>query len=556
MLDKKNSITHVVSPVGTLFVFFLTMVLTFFPTFVVAEEWIYVIRSGDNLWSFTQKHLVSMKYLEGVQRLNSIQNPYFIPPGTQLRVPIAWTKLLGQAYAEVIAVQGVAKLRRKGQEDVLLQPGMQLMVDDEIYTYHDAFLTMEFSDKTHLRMQANTHLRLINMQILGNYGLIDTFIDLQQGRIENSVPKNFKSDTRFRIRTPSAVSSVRGTDFRVGVVETTLSSTSEVLAGSVEVDGKNKTVKVPAKYGTVTLLGKSPQLPVKLLFPPDLSKTKSYYQSLPLEIQVDPISIAKAYRVQIASDREFKKLLSELTTNQLPFRVSDLPDGDYWLRVRGIDQAWIEGMDAVIPISLNARPEIPFIISPIPDGVMDSENHQFKWTIQTGVSHYEVMVSNRDDFASLNYYNPEFKGNKLILPERLNPGQYFWRIMAVSSEEGAGPISDTMGFRVLHPAPLLENTKFDEDTMAFAWRVPAEGQSFHFQFARDANFNDVIHDEVTIASHAVIKKPERGTYYLRIKTIASDGFQEPWGVPQTIEVPRGISYWFMLLMLLPLLVLL
>lgn len=92
--------------------------------------------------------------------------------------------------------------------------------------------------------------------------------------------------------------------------------------------------------------------------------------------------------------------------------------------------------------------------------------------------------------------------------------------------------------------------------MAFAWRAPTEGQNFHFQFARDANFNDVVHDEITIASHAVIKKPERGAYYLCIKTIASDGFQEPWGVPQTIEVPRGISYWFMLLMLLPLLVLL
>lgn len=115
MLDKKDSIAHVVSP-SSLFVSFLTMVLTFFSAFVVAEEWIYVVRSGGNLWSFTQKHLVSMKYLEGVQRLNNIQNPYFIPPGTQLRVPIAWTKLMGQAYAEVIVMQGVAKLRRKGQE--------------------------------------------------------------------------------------------------------------------------------------------------------------------------------------------------------------------------------------------------------------------------------------------------------------------------------------------------------------------------------------------------------------------------------------------------------
>lgn len=156
-------------------------------------------------------------------------------------------------------------------------------------------------------MQANTYLRLIIYANIRELWLIDTLIGLQQGRIENSVPKNSRGGTRFRIRTPSAVSSVRGTDFRVGVVETTLSSTSEVLAGNVEVEGKNKTVKVAAKYGTVTLLGKSPQLPIKLLFPPDLSKTKNYYQSLPLEIQVNPISIAKAYRAQITSDREFKK---------------------------------------------------------------------------------------------------------------------------------------------------------------------------------------------------------------------------------------------------------
>lgn len=66
---------------------------------------------------------------------------------------------------------------------------------------------------------------------------------------------------------PSAISSVRGTDFRVGVVEVESASTSEVLTGAVEVEGKGKAIKVPEKYGTFAAAGKSPRPPIKLLSP-------------------------------------------------------------------------------------------------------------------------------------------------------------------------------------------------------------------------------------------------------------------------------------------------
>ncbi|MFZ1852985.1 MAG: FecR domain-containing protein [Nitrosomonas sp.] len=533
------------------------MIFLFIPySSAVAEEWTYIVKPGDNLWNFTQKHLLSMKHLDGIIRLNHIHDPYFVPPGTQLRVPIPWTKQLGQAYAEVIQARGAVTLHRKGQADTSLQSAMQLLVGDEIQTGEDAFLTLKFADDTQLNVQPNSYLRLHDMRILGDYGLIDTMIDLQKGRIESSVPKNPENGTRFRIRTPSAISSVRGTDFRVGVVEVESASTSEVLTGAVEVAGKDKVIKVREKYGTLAMAGKPPQPPIKLLPPPDLSETNDYYRELPLVIHLKPIRGAQAYRAQIANDREFNNLITEFTTTKLPFRDGNLPDGNYWLRIRGIDQSWIEGFDAVKPIALNARPELPFILSPIPDGVMNPEKHEFKWAKQEEVSHYAVMVSDSADFSSLNYFNPEFKDNELILSERLSPGQYFWRIMAVSPQEGAGSMSDVMAFRVPHPGPSLEDAKFDENSMTFAWRAPADGQRFHFQFASDSEFNQIIHDEVTTASQVVIKKPESGVYYLRTKTIESDGFQGPWGSPQTIDVPRGISYWFMLLMLLPLLVLL
>ncbi len=533
----------------------LAALMIFSVSAAAAEEWVYTVRPGDNLWNITERHLKSMEYVQRLQTLNHIQNAYVIPPGTQLKIPIAWTKILHMASAQIVSVQGAATLLRKGEESIPIKQGMQLMIGDAIQTENDAFVTIEFADQSHLRVQDNTLLRLDNMQIYGDHGLIDTLIDLRHGRTENSVPKRSEKATRFRIKTPSAISSVRGTEFRVGAIEEKSTTNSEVLAGSIEVRGEKKNVRVPPGFGTVTAKGGAPATPVKLLPSPDLSETTGYYQALPLVIQIKPLPGAHAYRAQIALDRDFKNLWSEFTATSLPFREGDLPDGIYWLRVRGIDGASIEGKDAVIPFGLNARPEVPFVIAPLPGGVAAPEKQEFKWATQPEASHYAVLIGQDADFSAPLYFNPEIRESNLILVDSLPPGHYFWRIFSVSASEGAGPWSDAMAFRVPYPGPSLEGTQLDENSMTFAWRAGAEGQSFHFQFARDNAFANIIHDESTTASQLTIAKPDSGTYFLRIKTIESDGFHGPWGPAQEIDVPRGISYWFMLLMLLPLLVL-
>ncbi|QOJ22645.1 MAG: FecR domain-containing protein [Gammaproteobacteria bacterium] len=532
----------------------LLALLMALPAPVVAEEWIYTVRPGDNLWNLTERHLNSMDYVPQLQQLNKVQNPYVIPPGTQLRIPVVWSKVQNTS-ARVISVYGAAALLRKDQERMPVEQGMQLLIDDEIHSGNDAFVTVEFADNSHLRVQENTRLRFDNMRIFGDYGLTDTLIDLQQGRTENTVPEKSGKATRFRIKTPSAISSVRGTDFRVGIPETQAGTSSEVLSGHVEVAGEKRNVKVAAGFGTMTAQGMPPVSPVKLLPPPDLSGTAHYYQSLPLVIKFSPLKGAHAYRAQIAADRDFKNLRSEFTTASLPFRDGEIPDGDYWLRVRGIDRLSIEGKDAVIPFSLNAYPEAPFILAPLPGGMAEPEKQQFKWAAQADVSHYAIMISKDADFSTALYFNPEVKENSVTLSESLTPGHYFWRIFSVSAHEGAGPFSDTMAFRVPYPAPAVGEAQLDDGKMTFAWRAAEEGQSFQFQFARDREFANIIHEESTAASQLTIAKPDSGTYYLRIKTIESDGFQGPWGKPQAVDVPFGISYWFMLLMLLPLLVL-
>ena len=46
--------------------------------------------------------------------------------------------------------------------------------------------------------------------------------------------------------------------------------------------------------------------------------------------------------------------------------VATLPDGEYRVRVRGVDATGLEGRDAEWPLTLDARPEPPVLVSPAP----------------------------------------------------------------------------------------------------------------------------------------------------------------------------------------------
>lgn len=508
----------------------------------------FTVHPGDNLWNISERHLTGMQYVKRLQQLNRIPDAYTIPPGKKIRIPVAWTKQRTEGVnARVVNIHGVALLKRINVAEYMpVELGTQLYVGDEIRSENDAFVTIEFTDKSRMRLQDNSHIRINEMKVFGDYGLVDTLIDLQQGRTENAVPSKSEIGTRFRIKTPSAVSSVRGTDFRVGTLTNGKDTSSEVLTGQVQVSGGQKVINVSSGFGTVTSLSAPPSPPVKLLPPPDLTQTSAIYERLPLIITLPPLAGASTYRTQIAKDQNFDAMWSEFTTTKLPFRDGDIPDGDYWLRVRGIDAAGIEGRDAIMPFTLNARPEPPFIILPLPDGVIDPIAREFQWAAQSEAAHYIVMVSQDPKFSTTIVNDTKIIGNKFQLIDPLSPGHYFWRIASVSAIEGTGPFTDAIPFRMPFPGPVMEEAKFDKSQMTFAWRAGGEGQRFHFQLARDKEFTQILHDENTTATQLTVNRPDGGKYFLRTKTIESDGFEGPWGPAQAIDIPYANPYWKLL----------
>ena len=132
---------------------FLTSLLMFSDQ-AAAEEWIYTVRPGDNLWNVSERHLTSMQYVKRLQQLNRIPNVYTIPPGTKIRIPVAWSKQHTEGVtARVVNIHGTAVLKRANMpENVPVELGMQLYAGDEIKSGNDAFVTVEFSDKSRMRL--------------------------------------------------------------------------------------------------------------------------------------------------------------------------------------------------------------------------------------------------------------------------------------------------------------------------------------------------------------------------------------------------------------------
>jgi len=71
------------------------------------EEWLYSFQPGDNLWNLTECFLIDLGYWSKLVKLNRIQRPKQMPPGTQVRIPLDRLKV-EPAAIQVIDVRSQA----------------------------------------------------------------------------------------------------------------------------------------------------------------------------------------------------------------------------------------------------------------------------------------------------------------------------------------------------------------------------------------------------------------------------------------------------------------
>jgi hypothetical protein len=225
------------------------------------DDWVYRVRPGDNLWTLTDKHLKNLNYVDRLQTLNQIANPYLLPPGTRLRIPLRWLRRQSSGARVVVTGGNGTLLRANDGATVPISAGLDIAVGDSLSCPTGSYATLEFADGLRLRVQAESRIQLDAAWVYGDAAFFESEIALQRGRAESEVPATRPGTSRLRVRTPAATTSVRGTRFRVSADAVDSSSRSEVLRGQVGVSARPRVVPVAAGAGPGAKAGAAPAPP-------------------------------------------------------------------------------------------------------------------------------------------------------------------------------------------------------------------------------------------------------------------------------------------------------
>lgn len=534
------------------------LVLTFLPACLAAApaapipEWRYTVRPGDTLIGIARMYLRQPGDWRQVQRLNHVLNPLRLLPGSSLRIPLGLLKQQ-PAAAKVISVSGQVSATLPGVSSARsLAAGTALPAGASLQT-RSGSAVIEFADGSRLVMQPNSSLSLDTLSVYAGGGMVDTRVRLQQGRAELSANPRKQPGHRFEVITPSAVAAVRGTTFRVYADERLMRE--ETLDGHVGVAASGVEVTVGRAQGTLAEAGKPPRPPVTLLGAPDVSALPARLDRYPLRFPLPELKGAESWSGQIAADSGFNDILLEKEARGPLLAFSELPDGRYFLRLRGVDALGLHGLDGRHAFEVDAHPFPPLLGKPADDATLRVPQPSLDWTLAQEARRYRVQISRDPSFSQM--HSDEVVEAAAYQPAALQAGTYAWRVASIDGAGEQGPFSEVHRF-VYKPgpgAPDLSGSSIRIGNDAVHVELPAlpPGQQYETIFARDAELKQVVWRGKPDGVKLALPRPDAGTYYLGARGVEADGTAGPYST-QAIAIP-GRPWWPYLFLLTPLLLL-
>lgn len=507
----------------------------------------YTTEAGDTLIGIGETILRSPGDWRRVQRINRVANPYRMPVGTVLRIPVSLMRS-DPVTARVSRIQGDVSGRRGP-----LEAGATIGSGDEIVTGENGSTTIELSDGSLLTLQPGSRLSVQSLEVLRGTSQQDAELRLHSGRVESQAAKQRGPAARFRILTPTAAVGVRGTRFRVGAEEPGAqpgTTRAEVTDGAVGVEAGNNSLALKEGFGVVAAAG-SIAKPVALLPPPSITTAAALQERPLVRVPFAAVSGARAYRAQVAADAAFGSTLAQAVFASTEAKFGELADGSYYVRIRAIDQYGLEGRDADLAFRLKARPEPPFASQPQNKAKLRAESVTFAWAQAGEAQHYAFQLARDASFAETVLTRDQLGETRLAATDKLPPADYFWRVRSVRGDGDAGPWGDVQRFQLRPPPADPEPARIDDNSLSFSWPAEPE-QTFEFQFAKDEAFVQPIENRTLREPAIALPKPDGGTYFMRVRAIDPDGYVGPYTATQKIEVPYAKPWW-LLLLLVPLL---
>ena len=380
----------------------------------------YVVRKGDTLYDLARKYMTRPDHWRPVQRLNRIADPLRLTPGTTLILPANLLAPL-PLTARIATFKGTGTIEDgKGAAtplavDRVVTPGMV------IETGRGSFATLQLSNGSRLTLPSQTRLRVMTLRRFRLNDMVDVNFLLEKGRIETRAAPLGESGGRYRIRTPIAVSAVRGTTFRAAYEGAGAPSLTEVIEGTVAVSAGKATETVNEAFGATV----SPQGAVAaeaLLPAPALLRPGRVQTDPQLSFALEPLPGAVGYHVQIARDAGFLEMEQEAYSKEPEIRLDSVDNGRWFVRVSALAANGLEGMPRTygmrrVLIGLNAS-----------SGKAD-DGYRFRWaSAETGGTRYYQFRLRPDRPGAPPLVDETGLTDDAITLSDLPPGTYRWSV--------------------------------------------------------------------------------------------------------------------------------
>lgn len=380
-------------------------------------DWLYTFRAGDTLWDICKQYTHYSPCWRELGPRNNIDADRRIAPGTRIRIPASWLKVPA-ASADISFVRGDVRLALPGESATIAQSGMKLPIGAKVIT-GDGSASVVFADGSSITLEPHTELALDTLSNFERHGMVDSTVRLNRGTIKTRVLERAPR-SRFQTITPSAVASVRGTEYRVNFTQASPNQTErkdatlvEVYAGLVDVGAQQKSYPVPAEFGIVSKQGEAPSPPVKLLPPPEFKpfETQQYLafdaqsqHTAPLTLSWMPLQAATAYQLNVLAVSPHndapEQLLQGQRTATTQASLKGLPPGCYTLSLRAIDPLGLHGLAAKERICLNKQLAAPRLLAKS-NTIVGGTQLDIGWDAVESASVYRVEVSQQAGFNTL-----------------------------------------------------------------------------------------------------------------------------------------------------------
>lgn len=385
----------------------------------------YQVARGDTLIEFGQKYLARPLDYRIVQKTNRITDPQAMPIGKILSVPRSLLKYQ-LSTARIATVRGDVVVQSSVSARAATQ---QILAEGQsIQTGRGSSASLLLEDGSRISLPSNSQLKIIRLRRYALDNALDYDFEVQRGEARSRVMPLRTQNDRYQIRTPKAVSAVRGTDFQTRFDEAEGRDFAEVDDGALAV-----ALPAGAEVAVATGNGLAVQpdgsaITEAMLPPPDLTGAGRLQKDSNVIFALPSGNVA-AYRIAIAADSGFQDRVADLVAQAPAADFGALADGNYFLRARAISANGIEGLPATYAFKRrlnNVRATA---------GASDI-GWVFKWEGEgQGLIRYQFQLHKGSTDNAPMVDELALEGRQIILSD-LVPDTYFWRVGAVQYVDG------------------------------------------------------------------------------------------------------------------------